>query len=733
MEYGYWFMNPDGTHGCSNNTIKNCNITLNKTNTQTYGIYLSKYNSSYVTQTVTSVAGTSSNNTFLNNNITNSYDGIWVVGYADVNPFTFYDQNNTINGGTISNIGGAATTVYGVYCYYQNNLTCNGVNVNGTLGTIANSVIYGIYFGLMNNSNATVSNNTVTLATSVATASVYGMYIGAGSSGTSNNVNVINNTVQNCNLTALTTGAFYGIYTTFTSNNLTISGNRVIGNTIGNAALTTTSSVYLMYNINNSISTITYTNNLDSANIFNGTSGYVTYCMYNGVSTNAATITGNRIMNNTLCGTGAAAGITYGIYNGSGTFSCNMSGNTVSNNSFPSTSAQTFYHLYNFSTAPTEDYSSNIIQNNTSTGSGTFYNMYFSGSPVAGSTVNIQNNIISGNNKTTATGTGVIYGIYQVGSGAGTINMTGNSVTNQTSAAATLLAGIYQIGSPPNFLNINNNTVSNLTNVGVSTIYGIFNNPTSTTQEVESGNVVSNLSSTGSTIYGMYIVNGLYATLSKNRIFGITSSTSTTAIAYGIYEGISLGGANVYIYNNYISDINTPASTSTAPAIAGIYIPSGVATTNVYLYYNTVFLKATSTSATTFGTAGVYALTTPFVEMRNNCIVDMSTPGPTGGNACAYRRSSNILTTYGANSNNNCYYAGAPAVNHLIYYDVTNSDQTLAAFKNRVTPRDQVSISENPPFVNSSSTPYDLHIQTSVPTGLESSGPGYFFAYQCYD
>src|SRR5204863_3864111 len=114
-------------------------------------------------------------------------------------------------------------------------------------------------------------------------ASAYGMYIGNGSTGTSNNVNVINNTVQNCNLTAITTGAFYGIYTAFASNNMTISGNRVIGNSIGNAALTTTSSVYLMFNANSAISTITYTNNLDSANVFNGTTGYVTYCMYNSV------------------------------------------------------------------------------------------------------------------------------------------------------------------------------------------------------------------------------------------------------------------------------------------------------------------------------------------------------------------------------------------------------------------------------------------------------------------
>ena len=39
MEWGYALLKVDGTNGSQNNTIKNCLITLDKTNTSTYGIY----------------------------------------------------------------------------------------------------------------------------------------------------------------------------------------------------------------------------------------------------------------------------------------------------------------------------------------------------------------------------------------------------------------------------------------------------------------------------------------------------------------------------------------------------------------------------------------------------------------------------------------------------------------------------------------------------------------------
>ncbi|MBK7172933.1 MAG: immunoglobulin domain-containing protein [Bacteroidales bacterium] len=82
---------------------------------------------------------------------------------------------------------------------------------------------------------------------------------------------------------------------------------------------------------------------------------------------------------------------------------------------------------------------------------------------------------------------------------------------------------------------------------------------------------------------------------------------------------------------------------------------------------------------------------------ENNIIVNKSTPKG-AGIVAAYRRSNTTLTNYGVSSNNNLLYGGTPAANRLIFYDGTNSDQTLAAFKARVAPRETNSQTEDPNF-----------------------------------
>src|SRR5206468_1420493 len=94
----------------------------------------------------------------------------------------------------------------------------------------------------------------------------------------------------------------------------------------------------------------------------------------------------------------------------------------------------------------------------------------------------------------------------------------------------------------------------------------------------------------------------------------------------------------------------------------------------------------------------------------------------TSGNSVAYYRSTSTLTTYSANSNNNNFYAGSPAANKLIYYDGTNSSQSITAFQTLVTPRDNASASENTTFVNTTSSPYDLHLSSCSSTSCESGG-----------
>jgi trimeric autotransporter adhesin len=60
---------------------------------------------------------------------------------------------------------------------------------------------------------------------------------------------------------------------------------------------------------------------------------------------------------------------------------------------------------------------------------------------------------------------------------------------------------------------------------------------------------------------------------------------------------------------------------------------------------------------------------------------------------------------------------------NLIYYDGTNLDQTLAAFKARVAPRDNNSKTEFTPFLSlTGSSPTFLHIDPAIPTQAEAGG-----------
>ena len=58
-----------------------------------------------------------------------------------------------------------------------------------------------------------------------------------------------------------------------------------------------------------------------------------------------------------------------------------------------------------------------------------------------------------------------------------------------------------------------------------------------------------------------------------------------------------------------------------------------------------------------------------------------------------------------------------------MFFDFTNSDQTLASYKSRVFPRDSNSITENPSFISLIDSTADfLHINAAVPTSIESGG-----------
>jgi len=583
-------------------------------------------------------------------------DGIIIIEGGDYITFDGIDLQE--------NPGALSGTEYTEFGYYLKKASGTDAPKNITIKncdiSLNNSTIYswGIYV-------SNISGTSTVTVTSIG--------------GRSENIKIFNNNFSNVygaiHLRGYADSAPYDFYDQ--NIEIGVDGGNTITDFGGGSTLT-----YGIYSI--------YQNDLKIMNnSFTGTitSNSTTYAIFTTTSLNSnIDISYNSLLftfpatTSTLHGISNAAG-------GSGTSNTvNINNNTVTIDRSEATSG-IFYPIYNSGAAYYFNcFENSIINNihgsNTSTATGTFGAIYtFGTNSNAGSTWNIYDNVITGNQRTQSTlGSGTTYYIYNSSSGV-TLNIYDNLVDNNTSGSTGTAALLWVSSSAAN-KNIYNNTLTNLN----------FANGTT---------------------YGLYSSAGGDVAIYNNKIRGITFANSTTSIVYGIYIA---SGTAVNTYNNFISEIYAPQA-SNATAVRGIHVQGG---TTQGLYNNTIYLDASSTNAS-FGSAGIYAVTTPTVEMRNNIVVNVSTPGSSGFTA-AYWRSSTTLSSYATTSNNNDFFAGTPGPNNLIYYDGTNADQTLDDFKARVSPADASSVTENPPFVNKVTQPYDLHLLANVPTQLESGG-----------
>ncbi len=291
-----------------------------------------------------------------------------------------------------------------------------------------------------------------------------------------------------------------------------------------------------------------------------------------------------------------------------------------------------------------------------------------------------------------------------------TKTVTGNTFTNWTGGTSAIIGTVVSFSGAAN---VSNNVVSNIT--GAGQITGISSaSGGSTAADNFSQNTVHTLSSSGaSVVTGIVSSSATLRNIFRNKIYNFENTN-----AAGTVSGITVsGGTTTNVYNNLIGDLRAPALNATN-SLFGINISGG---TTVNADFNTVYLNATSTGAN-FGSSALNASSTPTFTMRNNVLVNTSTAAGTGLTV-AYRRSSTTLSTYANASNNNDFFAGTPSATNAIYNDGTNSDQTLAAYKSRVTPRDSASITENPNFVSTTGANTNfLHISTATPTQLESGG-----------
>lgn len=418
----------------------------------------------------------------------------------------------------------------------------------------------------------------------------------------------------------------------------------------------------------------------------------------------------------TLASQGATHAL-YGIRNlGTGITQIN---NNIFSFSNSTASSGSYYYIANESTDAT---SSNItIHNNTFAGSynntGTVYLIYNNNARVSPAMVSIQNNAISGTLTRTST-TGAFYLYYNNGSPTGTEIISGNDFQNISQSGTSTFLGIYSYTESGHTQQVNNNTIANISSgsgafiaidLGTSDYRNIYNN---TIRNISTGGTVDVVKlGTGNSICHIY----------KNQITNISSSSTSTT--QGFFNGMLIAyGTAVYVYNNFISDLKASA-VSNSDAIRAISITSTQANTFIGLYYNSVFLNASSSGAN-FGSTAVYhvsgSATTAMLDMRNNILINTSTPAGSG-RAVVLRRTNSGLLNFAEGSDNNILYAGTPGSSRVIYY-AASGYQTLSDYQTHVAPREGNSHTENPPFVNVTAAPFDLHLSISLPTLAEGTG-----------
>jgi hypothetical protein len=421
--------------------------------------------------------------------------------------------------------------------------------------------------------------------------------------------------------------------------------------------------------------------------------------------------------NNTVSGayTTATTGVWTGIQNGGTAATVNINGNSMTGFDLAGTGTHVMIETGSPTTATA---SNNSITNITRSGASGTWRIIKTTSPT---NFTANGNTIDGLSWTAVASTGGISPIYSFSS-AVNVTVSNNIIRNLSVPTTGLIIGITENGIS-GLKTIQNNQIYNFSTTaggaGGASFTGISES-TGSTNDI-SGNLIYALNSAGTTggtggsIVGITFSGGTVNNVYKNKICNLSSNSSNPLVA-----GISVGGGSTNtVYNNMIGDLRAPAANAANPVI-GLNVTGG---TTANIYYNTVNLS-TESSGSLFGSSAISVSTTPAVTLRNN--IFHNTSGVSGaGLTVAYRRSTVALTTYGATSNNNLFYAGVTSAAHLIFYDGTNSDQTLAAYKIRVASRDAASVTEDLTTKFLSAVCGEatfLHMDPAIPTQVESGG-----------
>ncbi|MFN0274675.1 MAG: T9SS type A sorting domain-containing protein [Chitinophagales bacterium] len=666
MEAGYAFYKLSETDGCQHNTIRNCNITLNKNNTATgpaefrdgsRGIYMGNVARSGLTTayTIGTVSGRNDANSFYLNTIQNVANGIILRGYNDPG-FTYFDQDNivgafSLGGNTIQNYGGGgAITAYGMYIIYLNNTDISNNTIANAAGggTAHISTLYGIFHSSNTGTtpiDITIRYNDISLSQGANTNAVTGIRTGNASQN-GGTIRIANNTIHDCTYMAGASGTFSAI-----DQELNCASVEITNNTIQN-------------------------------NILNTTSASPSYLIYNNNSSTTVLVDGNTLITNQKTGTGA--GTFSGYFNQQGTIAGStetISNNTIDGLSVLSTSTASAAGIRLLtSTSQTKTVNNNTISNITG-GTGTSF--WTTGMVIDGmnSSSMINDNTISNiNSGAHAIGINCASQASISTSANQAFTITDNSVSNISSTGNSNTAAgiaIYTVTSGGSSVTCSNNTIDNISSSGTTSVSvrGInMGGGTSGSNYIINNCNITNLQHSASS--GIAGVTGINLTVSSptvsiyncniNELY--TNSNSAFAAASGI--AVTSGTTTFTIYNNYIQRVYAPSATNNLAA-GGIAVFATLSTYNIY--YNTIALgqNTTLSGGTNFGCVGVYypnaAVTTP-LNLRNNIIYINANVNGTGVASCVRRAggtANTVAPNFMTSCNNNYYWINTASSNYI--------------------------------------------------------------------
>jgi hypothetical protein len=747
-EWGVALLHVSTADGAQNNTIQNNTISLNRGYANSFGIYCNnRHSATSATVTediVNNTTGPNNGNKIYGNTISNVNLGIALVGSSTA---ANMDAGNDVGGSaagtgnTISDWGGAAPassfiSVSGTsFCILMNHQTAENVSFN----TLTSATVSGTsvtFRGILKDYTAgapsgtftsTINNNIITMSSGFTSGTFEAIRSQGMTALATATININSNSVLNCVVSgASSSSAIVGIVNSSAPGVLTMNNNTVRGNT----STATTGGFTGLSNSGAVVNSI----NMDGNHVGDATAGAITFSAATsgtvtgiGNSGGAATAALSMRSNDIRGIVHSVAGTSTHSYLSStaATLSQNISGNTFTALNVATTGSVTF--MADSVTAPaggSKTISSNsIVTSFTKSGAGGTVTLYSdNASSVAGVVVNNTDNNFS---NISVTGATTIAGWSNTDGGQPTKTIARNTFANWTGGTSAMTVMNINFGSTSSTTVVSNN-ISNISGGGAVT--GIVLGSSIGTLSASS-NRINTLASTGaSAVQGMTSAS-TSSSLFKNKIYDLLANN-----AAGTVNGVTVsGGTTVTLYDNLLGDLRAPATSSTSDAIRGINLTSTTSSSSINVYYNTVYINASSSGAN-FGTSGLFhtasaTATTAKLDLRNNVIVNTSTPNGTGLTV-AYRRSTGgagTLANYASTANNNDFYAGAPSAANLIYSDGTSTAQTLSDYKSGVftagtiAPRDSASVGENPSFLSiTGSSPNFLHIDPATATALES-------------